>query len=57
MLSWQRITVVSKKPYKIRRRTMEIVLKFLVVFLGTFLAKIPPLKWVSQEKQGGGGTL
>jgi hypothetical protein len=36
---------------------MENVLKCLVVFLGTFLAKVSLLKWVSQENQGGGGTL
>ncbi|MDR2754079.1 MAG: hypothetical protein LBC20_00090 [Planctomycetaceae bacterium] len=34
---------------------MENVLKCLVVFLGNFLVKIPMLKWIVQEKQGGGG--
>jgi hypothetical protein len=36
---------------------MENGMKWFVVFLGTFLAKIPLLKWANQEKQGGGGTL
>ncbi|MDR2757245.1 MAG: hypothetical protein LBC20_16225, partial [Planctomycetaceae bacterium] len=37
----KRITVISKKPYKIRSLKMENFMKCLVVFLGTFLAKIP----------------
>jgi hypothetical protein len=42
------------KPYKIRSITMEKLMKCVVGFLATILAKNQMLKWV---KQGGGGRL
>ncbi|MDR2756360.1 MAG: hypothetical protein LBC20_11690, partial [Planctomycetaceae bacterium] len=53
----KRMTVISKKPYKIRSLKMENVLNCLVGFLGIFWQKILLLKRVSQVKQGGGGRI
>jgi prepilin-type N-terminal cleavage/methylation domain-containing protein/prepilin-type processing-associated H-X9-DG protein len=39
------------KPYKIRSLTMENLMRCIVVFLGSFLTKIPILEWARQGER------